>query len=88
VADRLAEDWRTSAQQQDITIVTVGLGPKPMLTLVLAADGTARLEHHLDGPAWMRVTRDGPSGYRSEARRNVPPYNAVALLAEEESTDD
>lgn len=88
----LARDWRTRRADRETTIVTVGTGSGgssgTALTVMLAADGSVRVEHRMDGAtAFVRATQDGPAGYRSEVRHGVPPYNAVALLSDEEKTD-
>ncbi len=71
--------WRTRPVEQEVTVVTVGAGGKPVLTVVLCADGSVRVEHHLPEPATVRVSRDGPPGYRTESQV-AAPGNAVALM--------
>lgn len=84
MAETLAQDWRTRPAARETTVVTVGVGGKPALTVVLAVDGTVRIEHHLPETATVRVSRDGPGGYRTESRQ-AAPWTAVTLLSEEET---
>lgn len=84
MAEPLARDWRTRPAAREVTVVTVGAGAKPVVTVVLCADGSVRVEHQLSESVTVRVSRDGPDRYQSESRV-APPYGAVALLREEES---
>lgn len=84
MTDRLARDWRTRPVEREVTVVTVGVGAKPVVTVVLCADGSVRVEHQLPESATVRVSRDGPARYQTESKV-APPYGAVALLREEET---
>ena len=77
----LGNSWRTKPQDREVTLVSATLEDgTPLLTVVCAADGTVRVEQHLGDAVTVRVTRDGPGGYQSEAKPVPAGYNAVAYL--------
>jgi hypothetical protein len=67
-------DWQTRPQAREVTIVRVG-----PVEVVLSADGSVRVRHGLSGPQSVRVSRDGPGGFRTESAM-VQPYQPTALL--------
>lgn len=71
----LTPGWDTRTPKTEVTIIHVGA-----VEVVCCADGSVRVRHGLDGPQPVRVTRDGPAGFRTEDTV-AGPHDVRVLLA-------